>query len=507
LNPENIIELKEITKLFPGVIALNHVNFSIKKGSVHGIVGENGAGKSTIMDILAGTKPPTKGELFVDGEKVVFNSRSDAMKKGVGIVFQELSLVPSISIAENIYANRQPLTKAGLINWKKLWADAAVEMDMFGLKIDPRQRVELLSAANQQMVEILKAISINPRILILDEPTSSLTEIEVNILFKNIRRLKANGCTVIYISHQLREVFTICDVVSVFKDGRHVVDANVKDIDEKFLVRNMVGRDIVDMYGKRDPKELDEIVKREPILCVKNISRAGEYYDVSFNVRPGEIVTLSGLVGAGRTEVCRGIFGLEPIDKGRIIFEDKDLSIKSSSSAIKHGIGYMTEDRKNEGLFLNNSIVFNIISNKIDKITKFGIMNEKKIMPQIENSIKRYRVACTGLDQVVNTLSGGNQQKVLFAEWIGNAPKVLIVDEPTRGIDVGAKNEIYMLLRELAAKGLAIVMVSSDLIEVLNMADRVIIMHKGTVVGELWGSEATEESVISLASGISAGVE
>ena len=434
-----ILELKNIIKLFPGVVALNQVSLSIARGKVHGIVGENGAGKSTMMNIISGILKPDSGELFIEGERVEFANRRDALNKGVGIVFQELSLVPSLSIAENIFANRLPLTKSGLVNWKRLWAEARKQLKAFDVDLSPRTLISQISAANQQLVEIITAVSSNPKLLILDEPTSSLTKVETEILFANIRRLKAEGCTVIYISHHLKEVFEVCDDISIFKDGRHVCNAVVSDIDEAFIVRNMVGREISNMYGDRDTVELEKIKKREPVLQVKHVAKKGKYYNVSFEVRPGEIIGLAGLVGAGRTEVCQGIVGIEPFDSGEVIFQGSKVEIDSVHTAIRKGIGYMTEDRKNEGLFLSNTVAFNILANKMGSFTKCGIINDKKATPVVRESIEKYGIICTGPEQVMATLSGGNQQKVLFAEWIGISPKVLIADEPTRGIDVGAK--------------------------------------------------------------------
>lgn len=500
--PDIILEIRDITKIFPGVIALNHVNLSIKKGVVHGLVGENGAGKSTLMNILCGAMLPSKGELYIDGEKVNFTNRADSLKMGVGIVFQELSLIPTLSIAENIYANRQPLTRANLVDWKKMMSNTREELHKFGLDFPPDMLVKQLSAANQQLIEIIKAISSQPRILILDEPTSSLTKVEVDLLFKNIKRLRSEGCTIMYISHHLKEIFEVCDSVSVLKDGCHVCDANITDINETFLVRNMVGREIVNMYGCRDKDELKGIKEQKPVLCVDKLRKTGRFFDVSFQIHPGEILGVYGLVGAGRTEVCRGIAGIEPVDGGRIVFEGKEVTIKNTRESIRRGIGYMTEDRKNEGLFLENSIAFNLLSNKIDRYTHFGLVNYKSTQPEIEKSIKDYLVVCSGPEQLVGTLSGGNQQKVLYAEWASIEPKVLMVDEPTRGVDVGAKSEIYRMLRLMAKKGKAILVVSSDLPEVLSISDRVLVMRGGTIAGEVAYEDICEERIVNLAIGV-----
>jgi len=503
-NNEYILELKNISKIFPGVVALNRVNLSVRKGTIHAIVGENGAGKSTLMNVLSGVYPPNGGEIWLDGQKVTFSSRPDAVSKGISMVFQELSMVQSLTIGENIYANNPPMN-GPFVNWKKLWADAETELKKFGLDLDPHTPLSNLSNATQQLVEITKAMASDPKVLILDEPTSSLTPVEVKLLMENMRKLKEKGCTILYISHLLSEIFEVCDYVSVLRDGQYVGDAAVKDIDQQKLVAMMVGREINDMYGKRDPAEYAEVAKREPIFSAKGLRKTGKYYNVSFDVRPGEIVGLSGLVGAGRTEVCRGIFGAEPIDGGELWLDGKKLNIRTTNDAILAGIGYMTEDRKTEGLFLEETIKFNYLSNKLNRFTKHGFIRQADVDPEIDGHIESIEVACTGREQKVGTLSGGNQQKVLVAEWLSNDPKLLIFDEPTRGIDIGAKAAIYRLIRQKAKDGIAIIVISSDLPEVMSISDRIVVMADGTTVGEVLGTEATEEKVMALASHLNVG--
>lgn len=492
-----ILEAKGIVKTFPGVKALDGVSLNIKKGEVHALVGENGAGKSTLMLCINGIHKLNAGEIFIDGKKVFFNSAKEAQANGIGTVFQELSLVPELSIAENIFANRQP-TACGLIQKKDLNKKAIEMLKMFNLQnIDPNLQVKFLSIAKQQVVEILKAMSMNPKVLILDEPTSSLTEIEVQELFNNIRILKERGIAFIYISHHLNEIFQIADRATVLRDGKYICDDDVKDIDEDYLVSKMVGRKIVNIYGKR--KEKNKIGSK--VFEVKHLTRKNVFKDVSFYVKKGEIVGLSGLVGAGRTEIGRAIFGAEKIDSGEIYLENKLLRVNSTKQAIESGIGYMTENRKEQGLYLNFSILQNFISNRLRFFSnKAGFMQEKKISNYADNTIKDFSIITPSKHQIVGNLSGGNEQKVLLSTWVGIAPKVLIVDEPTRGVDVGAKSEIYEILRNLASTGVAIIMISSDLPEVLGVSDRIIVIKDGQIIAEQMAKDATEESVIGMAS-------
>lgn len=496
---EYILEAKGIVKTFPGVKALNGVEFKLRQGEVHALVGENGAGKSTLMLTLGGVYKPDNGEILIDGEKVSFESAHDANKKGISIVYQELSLVPNLSVAENIFANRQPVKALNMINWKSLNAQAREMLSLFGIDyINPSTLVKDLSIANQQVVEILKAMSFNPKVLIMDEPTSSLTDIEVKRLFKNIRTLKEKGISFIYISHHLHEIFEIADAVTVLRDGEYICDAPVKDIDEEFLVSKMVGRKIENIYGKRT----NDACIGETILKVNNISRAGAFEGVSFDVKSGEIVGLAGLVGAGRTEVGRTIFGAERAESGEIYLDGKKLDIRSTKHAIANGIGYMSEDRKSLGLYLKFSIKNNFISNRLKDFSRNGMINEKEVSRNGNQCIEDFGVVTPGMDQLVGNLSGGNQQKVLLATWFGIKPRVLIVDEPTRGVDVGAKSEIYALLRKLAKTGAGIIMISSDLPEILGVSDRIVIMKEGRVVGEIDKTEANEECVIAMATGV-----
>lgn len=494
-----ILELKGIEKNFPGVKALDGVDLKLRRGEVHALIGENGAGKSTLMQTLSGIYKPCAGEIFVEGEKVEFHSSHDANAKGISIVYQELSLIQTLTVAENIYANRQPVGAFNIINKEKLYQDTRAMLSRFSIEfIKPEMLVKELSVANQQIVEILKAMSFEPKILILDEPTSSLTESEVKKLFENIKNMKAMGITFIYISHHLQEIFEIADRVTILRDGQYVTTADVADIDEDYLVKHMVGREISNMYGHRSE---DQLIG-DTIFEVQNISRKNAFSNISFSVKAGEIVSFAGLVGAGRTEVGRGIFGAEPIQSGSIYLEGQAVKINTTKDAIDLGIGYMSENRKQDGLYLDFSIRNNFVSNKLREFAQGLFVKDGHMDDYSKKSIKTYGVITTDHSREVTKLSGGNQQKVMLGTWCDIKPKVLIVDEPTRGVDIGAKSEIYKQLRTLASTGVAVIVISSDLMEVLGISDRVLIMKSGELVKVLDKEEASEENIIAYAAGI-----
>lgn len=496
---EYILEARDIVKTFPGVRALDGVKLQVEKGEVHALVGENGAGKSTLMLTLGGIYKPDSGTILMEGVEEVFNSPHDANLKGISIVFQELSLVPSLSIAENIFANRQPVKRFNIINRKEISARTTELLSLFDLEdTDPSTPVRELSIANQQVVEILKAISFNPSVLILDEPTSSLTEHEVNQLFVNIRKLKEKGLSFIYISHHLSEIFQIADTVTILRDGRYVCDSNVDEIDEDFLITNMVGRTISNMYGNSD----NSYQSKEVLFEIRNLTRKKTFQNISFKIKAGEIIGLAGLVGAGRTELGRAIFGAEVPDSGEIFLSGEKLKIHNPRDAIRAGIGYLSEDRKGQGLVLDFSIKDNLVGNHlVDFTSSMGILNEIQIAKFSEETRKSFGILTPSINQKIRNLSGGNQQKVLVGLWFGINPLFLIVDEPTRGVDIGAKSEIYLLLRKLAAEGVGILMISSDLTEILGVSDRILVMQNGKLVGNIPGDEATEENIIALAAG------
>ena len=502
---EVILEVKNITKTFPGVKALDKVNFTLEKGTVHALVGENGAGKSTLMMILGGVYAQDSGDILLEGKPVHFESAYEANQKGISVVYQELSLVPNLSVAENIFAHRQPTRGFNLINWDALRKKTTEILAKFELEdINPSMLVGDLTMAKRQVVEILKAMSVNPKILIFDEPTSSLTDIETNELFENIRILQKEGISIIYISHHLQEIFQIADTVSILRDGKHVCDADVKEVDENFLISNMVGRQIGNMYGDRESSE--KIGKT--IFEVRKLSRSPDFEDVSFHIRQGEIVGFSGLVGAGRTELGRAIFGAEPAASGSILLDGKQLTLRHTKHAIQAGIGYLTEDRKEHGLYVSFDIKSNLVSNHLKDFSSVqGFLKRKRIEDFAQRQVKDFNIITPSISQLLNNLSGGNQQKVLVASWFGISPKILIVDEPTRGVDVGAKNDIYKLLRSLASEGVGIMLISSDLPEIIGISDRIYVMREGNIVGEVHKKDATEESIIGLATGIHRGEE
>ncbi len=497
-----LLEARKIVKTFPGVRALDEVDFSLREGEVHALVGENGAGKSTLMLTLGGIYQPDSGSILMKGKKITCESPHDANLKGISIVFQELSLIPTLSIAENIFANRQPVGRINFINRRKMYEETQNLLKLFDLDcIDPATPIRELSIANQQVVEILKAISYNPSVLILDEPTSSLTEHEISQLFHNIRKLKARGLSFIYISHHLIEIFEIADRVTVLRDGKNVSEAAVKDIDEEYLITNMVGRTITNMYGKRGPEDaIGEVLFEARNITDRKKGLHRKFKGISFSVRAGEIVGVAGLIGAGRTEMARAIFGAELPESGTVFLKGKELNIRNPKNAIRAGIGYLSEDRKSQGLITGFTIKENAVSNHLEDFTnRYGMLNDTRMLEFAEKTRKDFRILTPSVHQLVRNLSGGNQQKVLLGTWFGINPEFLIVDEPTRGVDVGAKSEIYQLLRNLAATGVGILMISSDLTEILGLSDRILVMKSGKIVGTVTGEHATEEQIIAMA--------
>ena len=501
-----VLEAQEIVKTFPGVRALDRVSFELRPGEVHALVGENGAGKSTLMHVLGGVYQPDSGRIRVNGEEVRFADPHDASRRGIGVVFQELSLSENLSIAENIFANRQPIMYANLIDWWELYAHAEDVLRLFDWDIDPRTPVAELSTAKRQVVEILKAIAGEPSVLILDEPTSSLTAAETELLFRNIGRLKADGQSVIYISHHLGEVFQVADRVTVLRDGKLVETCPIQDVTEEDLVRKMVGRELSDMYGARTSPIGAERFRLEVASDGSDVSDRSDRSDMSdmtLSVGAGEIVGIAGLAGAGRTELARAIFGLETLRGGRMFLDGEPVSIRSPEEAIAARIAYMSEDRKDDGLFLEMTIRENCAAPSLRAFAgPLGLVDESAMTEFSEALCEQFGIVTPSAWQKVGLLSGGNQQKVLLAMWIGIRPLLLIADEPTRGVDVGAKSEIYHLLRELAADGVAIIMISSDLPEILGLSDRILVMRNGSIVGEFPREEATEEKIIECATGL-----
>uniref|UniRef100_A0A7C5Z7D2 Xylose ABC transporter ATP-binding protein n=1 Tax=Caldicellulosiruptor owensensis TaxID=55205 RepID=A0A7C5Z7D2_9FIRM len=501
---EYILEMVHITKEFPGVRALDDVTFRVKKGEIHALVGENGAGKSTLMKILSGVYPygTYSGDIFIEGKKQHFRNIKDSEHAGVAIIYQELTLVKGMTVGENIFLGREPVVN-GIINWNKVYADSKKLFEKLNIEIDVYEKVENLGIGQQQMVEIAKAISKDSKILILDEPTAALTESETKQLFRILKDLKNHGVTCIYISHRLEEIFEIADTVTVLRDGKTISTDPISALTEDEIIRRMVGRELTQRYPKVPHKA------KRTIMEVKNFS----VYDkdnpekkiidnVSFEIKEGEILGISGLMGAGRTELFMSIFGAYPGRKeGEIWLEGKKIEINSPREAIEYGICYLSEDRKRYGLVLMMDIKDNILLPNYQKFANGGIINIPKSLSTALDYVGKLRIKIASPFQQVMNLSGGNQQKVIIAKWLLANPKILILDEPTRGIDVGAKFEIYNLMNQFVDQGVGIVMISSELPEILGMSDRILVMQKGRIAGELMADEATQEKIMTLATG------
>ena len=491
-----VLEMRGIAKAYPGVVALHSVDFSVRPGEVHALIGENGAGKSTLMKILAGADTKDSGQIFIDGKESHIDTPQEAMRLGVSIIYQEFNLVPYMNAAENIFLGREPASVVpGLIDFGRMYSDAEKIIDELGVALDVRTPMNHLSVAQQQMVEIAKATSRQSRIIAMDEPSATLTDHELENLFGLIRRLKAEGVSIIYISHRLEEIFEIADRVTVLRDGELVATKDIAETNRADIIRMMVGRELSDSI----PKIAAEA--RDVALEVRNLNRAGVLHDINFQVRSGEILGIAGLVGAGRTEVARAIFGADPIDSGQIIMNGKPVTIHSPRRAISLGIGLVSEDRKALGLVLGMAVRENISLANLGVLSRLGFIKRRKEREIAESYVKDVLIKTPSIEQAVQNLSGGNQQKVVLAKWLFTKSKVLIFDEPTRGIDVGAKTEIYQLMNRLAAQGVAIIMISSELPEVLGMSDRTLVMHEGRIAGELSGKDATQERIMGLATG------
>ncbi|MDR8624261.1 sugar ABC transporter ATP-binding protein [Klebsiella pneumoniae] len=488
------LEAEGISKFFPGVKALDNVSLRVRPGTVHALMGENGAGKSTLMKCLIGIYRPDKGSIRVKGEPVEFTDTMDALRSGISMIHQELNLVPHRRGAENIWRGREPM-KYGFVDHGQLTRQTQALLDKLNIRLTADRLVGDLSIAAQQMVEIAKAVSWNADIVIMDEPTSALTEGEVAHLFTIIRDLRAQGKAIIYISHKMDEIFAITDEISVFRDGTWVGSKNTTEFTRQSLITQMVGRELTQLF----PKFNNTI--GEEVLTVRNLTRQGVFHDVSFSVRRGEILGVAGLVGAGRSEVMESLFGMERFDSGEVLIDGAPVTIDSPSVAIEKGMALLTEDRKKSGLFLVLSVLENMSIVKMPEyIGKSGFVQHVKMAEDCMEQIRRLNIKTPTMDQIINNLSGGNQQKVLIARWLLAQPKILILDEPTRGIDVGAKAEIYHLISELANRGVAVIMVSSELPEILGMSDRVMVMHEGRITGILEKDEADQETILSLAS-------
>lgn len=492
-----ILEVENLTKRFPGVIAIDDVSFCVEAGETLALLGENGAGKSTLTQMLSGVLSPDTGRIMLDGEEVHFHDASDAIGKGVSMVFQELSLVGGLSVAENIFADRQPTTPLGTIKWTELYAKTAALLQQFELDVDPRLPVKYLSVGQQQMLEILKAVSSGPKLLLLDEPTSSLTEPETDHLFGILRRLKLQGMSFIYITHKLSEVFRLADQVMVLRDGCFIDKVPLSGVDEEALVAMMVGRNISQLYGGERETSVGEA-----FFYVDALSGNG-FSDIRFSLRHGEILGIAGLIGAGRTEMARAIIGADPKTSGTITLDDSPLRIDTPADAIRHKIAYLTEDRKGLGLFLDMTIKENLVANRLRAFaSSVGAMKDRQVTAYAEESVRNFKIATPSIEQKMFNLSGGNQQKALIAEWLGIEPRIIIFDEPTRGVDVGARADIYQKIKEYADRGGGVIIISSELPELLGMCERILVMHQGRVTGEIEKQDFSEERIMALAAGV-----
>jgi ribose transport system ATP-binding protein len=496
---ELVLDVQNITKTYPGTIALSDVSLQVYKGEVHAIVGENGAGKSTLMKIIDGIRIPDCGEIYINGKKAHISCPSDAQEYGIGFVHQEIALCQHMTVAENIFISEISQNLRGFVNYKSYNDRASVILKKFKSNINPRQKVSELNISNQQVVELIKALSMDCEIIIFDEPTAALTESETDTLFEIIEQLKSEGKSILYISHRMAEIFGNCDRATVLRDGNYIGTYNVSDIDENFIINKMVGRELSHLYPEKS--EID-IKKSEVLLEAKNLSSGKRFCDIDFKLHKGEILGIAGLMGAGRSEVLKSICALLPLTEGEIFLNNKKTQIKNYADSIKQGIVYLSEDRKVDGVFLNMNIKHNISALDVDHISDGALINKTKEINQAEEFVKKLRVRTETISKKVKYLSGGNQQKVMIAKLLAVNPKIVFMDEPTRGIDVKAKSEIHGLLRELSSRGTGVIVVSSELPEIIGLCDRVMVMHEGNATGTLSGEGIEEEAILKLASGI-----
>ncbi len=497
-SDETILEFKRVSKDFPGVRALERVDFDLKKGEVHALVGENGAGKSTLIKILAGVYAPTEGDIYYKGKRILVRNPKEGIDLGVSVIYQEFNLVPYISVAKNIFMGREPHRKwlPFLIDYRRLYADAKEILRSISADIDPKINVIDLGVAQKQLIEMAKAFSVKASIIVMDEPTAALTDKEIKELFRSIREFKKKGISIIYISHRLEEIFEIADRITILRDGKVVETMKcdeVKDLDH--IIKLMVGRSMTAYFSREFLKEKGEVV-----LEVKNLSRKSLIQDVSLHVRSGEIVGLAGLVGSGRTELARAIFGVDSHETGEISILGKKVSTNPTKS-IALGVGFLPEERKAEGLALILPVRENIMMASLRRVFPLGFINPRKESRLVNEYVRTLRIATPSILRIAKFLSGGNQQKVIVAKWLSTQAKIFIFDEPTRGIDVGTKAEIHQLMNELVKQGAAILMISSELPEVLNMSDRIYVMHEGRIAKELKADEANQETILRYAMG------
>ena len=489
------IKMQGIDKAFGSNQVLKNAGFELRDGEIHALMGENGAGKSTLMKILTGVYTRDAGTVTVDGQEVVYKSPQEAEKAGIVFIYQELNVLFDLTVEENLFMGKEITKGFGVCDKKAMRAKAQEVMDKMGVHIPVHAVMSELSVGQQQMVEICKALMVDAKVLIMDEPTAALTESETKVLFEVIESLKAKGVSIVYISHRMEEIFQLCDRITILRDGQYVGTENIRDITMDGVVQMMIGREIGERYPQRNVEIGPEVLR------VEGLTHEKLFRDVSFAVRAGEVLGVSGLMGAGRTEIMQAIFGNLPARSGRVFIDGQEVHIRNPGEAIAAGIGFITEDRKTEGLLLEKSIAENIELCNLGKVSGRGVLSAKKGAELVKKGIEEFRIKCFGPDLECGNLSGGNQQKVVLAKWIYTDPKILILDEPTRGVDIGAKKEIYSVINDMAAKGVAVIMVSSELPEVLGMSDRIMVVHEGHVTGIIDGKTADQAKVMTLATG------
>ena len=475
MENEYIIEMLNITKEFPGIKANDNITLQLKKGEIHALLGENGAGKSTFIKVITGVHQAEEGEIFINGEKVEIKNPKDAQKLSIAAIYQHGTAYQHLSVTENIFIGHEKMTKFHTIDWKQMHKDAKALLERLGSDIDPHSSMGNLTVAEQQIVEIAKAISTNAKIIIMDEPTAALSKRECEELYRITEQLRDEGCSIIFISHRFEDMYRLATRVTVFRDSQYIGTWNVDEISNEVLISKMVGREISQIYPKQ------EVERGEEIFRVEGLSKTGYYKDVSFSLHKGEILARTGLVGAGRTEVCQGIMGIERPDKGKVILEGKTLSIRHPSDAMKAGIGYLPEDRQKQGLILDWGLGQNVTLSTLEKFTKFTVINRKAERERSKELLEKVKTKALSVFDKASSLSGGNQQKVIVAKVLNSDLKVVILDEPTKGVDVGAKAQIYEIMSELAAQGFGVIMISSEMPEVLGMADTILVMKEGRV--------------------------
>lgn len=494
---EFVLELKGITKIFPGVKALNQVHFQLRAGEIHALMGENGAGKSTFIKVITGVHAPDEGEIYLDGELVSFKNPKEAQQKSIAAIYQHGTCYPHLSVTENIFIGHEDVKgPLKMVDWRKMNGRAQELLQRLGSSISPKAKMGDLTVAERQIVEIAKAISTNARIIIMDEPTAALSKRECEELYRITEQLRDEGKAIIFISHRFEDMYRLASVVTVFRDAQYIGTWGVQDITNEKLIAAMVGREITQIYPKA------QVPVGEEVLRAEGLTRIGFFNDVSFSVHKGEILALTGLVGAGRTEVCQCIFGIDALKSGKLFFEGKELTVREPLDAMHAGIGYLPEDRQTQGLMLDWELYKNETISTLEQFTKFGLLDTSKEIDKAKELSERVTVKATSVHDKASSLSGGNQQKVIVAKLLASDLKLIILDEPTKGVDVGAKSQIYEIMSSLAQQGYAIIMISSEMPEVLGMADRIVVMHAGRVTAVMNRADATQENILEAAMGV-----